>query len=201
MFLTVLVSVTSGGHGGALLSLDISKAFDTLSHTFLDSTLAFFNFGENYRRWVRILATNRTACIILNENKLSRTFNLERGNAQGDTISPFLFIICYQILLFKLEYDLQIIGLIDETPIPDTLPRISAQVPIQTGRVFAYADDGNILISMDLTSLRRIKEILSQFGAISGLKCNVDKTCLMQIDSDLPIPQEIVDLLVLVLVV
>ena len=174
--------------------MDISKAFDTLSHTFLDSTLAFFNFGENYRRWVRILATNRTACIILNENKLSRTFNLERGNAQGDTISPFLFIICYQILLFKLEYDLQIIGLIDETPIPDTLPRINAQVPIQTGRVFAYADDGNILISMDLTSLRRIKEILSQFGAISGLKCNVDKTCLMQIGSDLPIPQEIVDL-------
>ena len=88
---------------GALLSLDISKAFDTLSHSFLDSALVFFNFGENYRRWIRLLATNRTTCIILSDSKMSRHFNLERGNAQGDTISPFLFIICYQILLFKLE--------------------------------------------------------------------------------------------------
>ena len=179
---------------GALLSLDISKAFDTLSHRFLDSALVFFNFGENYRRWIRLLATNRTACIILSESKLSRSFNLERGNAQGDTISPFLFIICYQILLFKLEYDLQILGLIEEDRIPDTLPGVPAQVPIQTCRVFAYADDGNILVRMDVGSLRRIKEILNEFGIISGLVCNVEKTCLMQIGSNLPISQEITDL-------
>ena len=179
---------------GALLSLDISKAFDTLSHSFLDSTLIFFNFGVNFRRWIKILATNRTACVILNEDKLSRKFNLERGNAQGDTISPFLFIICYQILLFKLEYDLQIIGLIDEPPTPATLPRIPAQVPKQTCRIFAYADDGNILIRMDLASLSRIKVILQNFGLISGLVCNVEKTCLMQIGSDEQISQEISEL-------
>ena len=179
---------------GAILSLDISKAFDTLSHTFLDSTLAFFNFGENYRRWIRILATNRTACVILNESKLSRIFSLERGNAQGDTISPFLFIICYQILLFKLEFDLQILGITDENALLDPLLPNPAQVPIQNYRVYAYADDGNILVSMDLASLSRIKAILNEFGTISGLVCNVDKTCLMQIGSDLPIPQEILDL-------
>ena len=62
---------------GALLSLDISKAFDTLSHTFLNSVLVFFNFGENFRRWIRILATNRTACIILNENKKPKKLQFE----------------------------------------------------------------------------------------------------------------------------
>ena len=179
---------------GALLSLDISKAFDTLSHSFLDSALVFFNFGENYRRWIRLLATNRTACIILSDSKMSHHFNLERGNAQGDTISPFLFIICYQILLFKLEYDLQIIGLIEEDPIPETLPRVPAQVPVQTCRVFAYADDGTILVRMDVESLSRIKDILNDFGLLSGIVGNVEKTCLMQIGSNLPIPQGIRDL-------
>ena len=179
---------------GALLSLDISKAFDTLSHTFLNSVLVFFNFGENFRRWIRILATNRTACIILNENKNSRIFKLERGNAQGDTLSPFLFILCYQILLFKIEYDLQIIGLIEEQAIPETLTPIPAQVCKKNSRVFAYADDGNILVAMDLLSLTRIKEILSDFGQISGLVCNVEKTGLMQLGSNEPIAQDIVDL-------
>ena len=179
---------------GALLSLDISKAFDTLSHTFLNSVLVFFNFGENFRKWIRILATNRTACIILNDSKLSRNFKLERGNAQGDTISPFLFILCYQILLFKLEYDLQIIGLIEEPPLPDHLQPIPAQVPRNTCRVYAYADDGNILVRMDLSSLSRIKEILTNFGNISGLICNVEKTCLMQIGSQQPIEREIIEL-------
>ena len=90
---------------GALLSLDISKAFDSLSHSFLNSVLLFFYFGENFIRWITLLAINHTACIILNENNTSRSFMLERGNAQGDPISPFLFILCHQILLFKLEYD------------------------------------------------------------------------------------------------
>ena len=179
---------------GALLSLDISKAFDTLSHTFLNSVLVYYNFGENFRRWIRILATNRIACVILNESENSRIFKLERGNAQGDTISPFLFILCYQILLFKIEYDLQIIGLIDEPEIPETLAPTPAQVPIKNSRIYAYADDGNILVRLDLNCLSRIKEILTEFGLISGLICNVEKTGLMQIGSNDPIPQDIIDL-------
>ena len=153
---------------GALLSLDISKAFDSLSHSFLNSVLLFFNFGENFIRWITLLATNRTACIILNENDTSRSFMLERGNAQGDTISPFLFILCYQILLFKLEYDLQIIGIIEEPALPAHLTPVPAQVSIQRGRVYAYADDGNIIVQMDLRSLSRIKRILADFGSIRG---------------------------------
>ena len=174
--------------------MDISKAFDTLSHTFLNSVLEFFNFGDNFRRWISVIATNRTACIILNESKLSRNFKLERGNAQGDTISPFLLILCYQILLFKLEYDLQIIGLIEEPALPADLPPIPDQVPRNMCRVYASADDGTNIIRMDLISLGRIKEILTNFGNISGLVCNVEKTCLMQIGSDLPIEREITEL-------
>ena len=83
---------------------------------------------------------------------------LERGNAQGDTISPFVFILCYQILLFKLEYDLQIIGIIEEPALPAHLTPVPAQVSIQQGRVYAYADDGNIIVQMDLRSLSRIKK-------------------------------------------
>jgi hypothetical protein len=47
---------------------------------------------------------------------------------------------------------------------------------------------------MEVGSLTRVKHILEEFGDISGLECNVEKTILMQIGSDLPIEQEIKDL-------
>jgi len=95
---------------GAVISLDIKKAFDSLSHQFLQGVYDFFNFGPVLKKWITLLSTKRKACIILEGGKFTEFFDLERGNAQGDTISPFLFNLGYQILLFKLELSFQIEG-------------------------------------------------------------------------------------------
>jgi hypothetical protein len=92
----------------ALLSLDIKKAFDSTSHRYLQNAFTFFNFGPNFIRWLNLIGTNRRACIILNNDVYSEIFDLERGNAQGDTASPYIFNIGFQILLFKLTLSLQI---------------------------------------------------------------------------------------------
>ena len=89
-----------------------------LSHPFIYQVLNFFGFGENFKKWVKLLCTNRKACITLEGGKVSRTFNLLRGNAQGDILSPFIFILCYQILIFKIQFDLQIIGFVS-SPVAD----------------------------------------------------------------------------------
>jgi hypothetical protein len=69
--------------------------------------------------WIKTICTGRMARIIIGPGKLSNLFNLERGNAQGDVISPFIFNICYQLLILKLELDLQITKL--DLPVPDPL--------------------------------------------------------------------------------
>ena len=56
------------------------------------------------------------ACIKLDNENKTKYFKLARGNAQGDIISPFLFLLGYQILLFKLNFDLQILGIADTLP-------------------------------------------------------------------------------------
>ncbi len=179
---------------GAILSLDIKKAFDTVSHQFLSKVLDFFNFGPYIKKWLKILGTNRQACIILEDDLCTDFFDLERGNAQGDTISPFLFNLCYQILLFKLQYDLQINSIAPEVTIPATLPPLPDTVSTHSPKVYGLADDATVLTTMEVGSLTRVKHILEEFGDISGLECNVEKTILMQIGSDLPIEQEIKDL-------
>ena len=130
----------------ALLSLDIKKAFDSIGHRFIDKVLDFFNFGPVMKKWLLLLCTNRKACIRLDNNETTSYFNLLRGNAQGDIVSPFLFLLGYQILLFKLQFDLQIIGTCD--PVAELSPLLpaSAQVSSMNSKALAMADDANILV-------------------------------------------------------
>ena len=146
------------GKKAAILSLDIKKAFDSIGHQYLSKVLDFFNFGPNIKKWLLLLCTNRTACIKLDNNERTGYFNLLRGNAQGDIISPFLFLLGYQILLFKLQFDLQIIGTCE--PAPDTLPAFipqGTQVSYMNSKTLAMADDTTCLVTRDLETLKRFK--------------------------------------------
>jgi hypothetical protein len=106
---------------GAVVAVDMAKAFDTLSHGYLEEVFKFFRMGPGIRRWLRILGTNRTACIILEDCSYSRNFRLGRGAAQGDNISPDCFNFGDQILIFKIELDPQISGVWQNFQIPPAL--------------------------------------------------------------------------------
>ena len=204
----VLISVIEGietcnrkNLKGAALSLDISKAFDSLSHSYLESVFTFYNFGPKLIKWIKMLSTKRTACILLEGNERTNFFDLERGNAQGDTISPFLFNLGYQILLFKLDLSLQIAGIIgssgptaneEDGEVQGDLG--DQQVHNQDPKAFAMADDCTLLLKFEAENLRQVMMVLRDFEIISGLGCNVDKTVLMQIGNKDPIPPEILEI-------
>jgi hypothetical protein len=179
---------------GALLSLDIKKAFDSTSHSYLQEAYRFFNFGPNFIRWLNLIGTNRKACVILDDGTYSDFFDLERGNAQGDTTSPYIFNIGFQILLIKLTFDLQIEGLFDFPVPPDNTPPLPRTVGTYTRKVSAYADDATMLVKLDYNSLLRIKTILEEFGNISGLVCNVEKTMLLVIGDNVEMDNRIKEL-------
>jgi hypothetical protein len=85
---------------GAVVAIDMAKAFDTLSHKFLTQVYKFFGFGPNIIKWLNLLGTNREAYIGLDNNINSRPFKLGRGRAQGDNTSPNTFNFADQILIF-----------------------------------------------------------------------------------------------------
>ncbi|MFN9942645.1 MAG: reverse transcriptase domain-containing protein, partial [bacterium] len=121
----------------------------------------------------------------------TKFFDLERGTAQGDTISPYIFNIGYQILLFKLNFDLQIEGFLEPPELPPDINLPASLSPeetvsIMTRKAFAFADDANVFSNLDRNSLLRVKTILENFGRLSGLECNVEKTTVMCINSDVP---------------
>jgi hypothetical protein len=42
---------------GAIVSIDMSKAFDSVSHSYLTKVYEFYNFGDRIRRWLSAIGT------------------------------------------------------------------------------------------------------------------------------------------------
>lgn len=93
-----------------LLSIDYSKAFDTLSTKAIMDALELYGFGAYFLNWIKILLSNRTCCI-RNGGYISQEFNMERGVRQGCPISPILFILTSELFAASVRADANIKGL------------------------------------------------------------------------------------------
>ena len=76
---------------GVLVSIDQSKAFDCVGHSFKEKVYNFLGFGERIKRWLKSIGTGRSACVSLENGGQTNYFDLEKGHAQGDSPSPLLY--------------------------------------------------------------------------------------------------------------
>ncbi len=72
---------------------------------------------------------------------------------------------------------------------------VDKELPHTNRKTPAFADDTSGALKRDVENLQRVKKVLIDFGTISGLETNVEKTSLMPIGClDEPIEQGIIDL-------
>jgi hypothetical protein len=183
----------ANGVNGALVAVDMAKAFDTLAHGFLREVFKFFNIGPQMIRWLTLLGENRSACIILDDGSYSRNFKLDRGRAQGDNISPNTFNFGEQILILKIELDPNITGVWKSFQIPpyvtsNTNPFFMHECRGETTKNESLADDNTTLMELTEKNLFTLRESLEKFGDISGLRCNYDKTLVIPIGTNTVVP-------------
>ena len=169
---------------GVLVSIDQSKAFDSVSHEFMTKVYDFFGFGEKIKSWLKSIGTGRNACIILGQNTYSSCFDLGKGHAQGDSPSPLLYNFAAQILLFKIELAPDIKSIRPHKLLPGP---IKPDTPFEnksnreTDKSDCFADDNTVGTLFEYSCLKKLKEILEQFKILSGLKTNFEKTALMRV--------------------
>ena len=145
---------------GLLLSIDFEKAFDTVSWKFINKILDYFNFGVSIRKWINIFQNGAESCILQN-GFMSELFYLKRGCRQGGPISPYIFILCAEVLGQMIRNNESIRGII---------------INNKEYKISQYADDTQLLLDASEESLRQTLRILEKYYKMSGLKINVDKT-------------------------
>ena len=145
---------------GLLVSIDFEKAFDSVNWDYMHMVLKKFGFGDDICRWISTFYNDIRSSVIVN-GKASTFFDINRGCRQGDPISPYLFILCAEILAHRVRTENQIIGI----DIAETETKISQ-----------FADDTTFMLKGDRKSYETLFNILEKFYHLSGLKLNYDKT-------------------------
>ena len=152
---------------GLLLNIDFEKAFDSLDWGFMHKVLEAFGFGRGFRKWVSTFYKNIKSTVVVNGN-MSQWFSIERGCRQGDPISPYLFILCVEILAIMVRENEDIRGI--------TINNIEHKLS-------QYADDTEFILEGDRRSFETCIEIIDQFGRKSGLFMNNNKTSIIWLGS------------------
>ena len=145
---------------GLLLLVDFEKAFDSLSWNFINNVMNYFGFGQSIIRWIHVLYKNAMLAVTQGGN-MSSFFNIGRGCRQGDPLSPYLFILCSEILAIKIRNNMNIKGI---------------KINNIEFKLSQYADDTSAILDGSDSSLNEALNELSWFANISGLKVNFDKT-------------------------
>ena len=87
---------------GILVGIDFTKAFDTISKTFIQDSLKLYGFGNDFNRWIESILHQTDSCIN-HYGWISEPFKIERGIRQGCPLSPLLFILAVELLAIKIR--------------------------------------------------------------------------------------------------
>jgi exonuclease III len=152
---------------GILLQIDFEKAFDSIEWEFLIQALKRFNFGDSFIKWVNVIYTNISSCII-NNGTTTPYFKLSRSVRQGDPLSGYLFIIALELLAQKIRESQDVQGI---------------RLGSKEIRITQYVDDLTVFVE-NINSANQVFTILKKFHKAAGLKINMDKTEAMWLGRD-----------------
>ena len=80
------------GNISAVVLLDLSAAFDIVSHSLLLEKLKVYGFNENSIKWIKNYLNNRYQKVYI-DGAYSELLNVEDGVPQGSILGPLLYII------------------------------------------------------------------------------------------------------------
>lgn len=146
-----------------IASLDISKAFDSVSHGTILGTLRSYGFPEGFVAYMDNIYSNSTT-VLMAEDWGSGDIHPKRGVKQGDPLSPVIFNLIINRLLEKLP---------DEVGVSVGSTNINA---------IAFADD-IVLLASTPKGLQLLLDLTHEFFNSCGMMVNRSKCFTVSIEA------------------
>jgi hypothetical protein len=163
----VINKVNDDNEEGLIFFADYKKAFDSLDHNFMFKCLRYFNFGESLVQWIQLFYRDAKGSII-NNGHMSDFFGVKRGVRQGCPLSPYLFILCVELLSHSIENNPNIIGI--------TIKNIHFKQTL-------FADDASFFVNGTRNSFENLIDTIDKFSLVSGLCLNESKCTVFKLGS------------------
>ncbi|KAF7803052.1 reverse transcriptase [Senna tora] len=154
-------------NGWLILKIDLHKAFDTISWSFINSMLSRFNFPSAFINLISSCISSVDYTLLFN-GKLSNNFSPKRGIRQGDPLSPYIFILAMEYLNHQI---LEAISQNQWSPFSFRNSNIKFSH-------FFFADDILLFSKATVANSLIIKDILTDFSNVSSLDINFSKSKL-----------------------
>ena len=147
-------------HGVILITFDMKKAFDSLSHECLLNTLSDGGLPRNFILWTKSFLQSRKQKVILNGVLSSNTVSVTSGVPQGSVLAPYLFACHMGSLKPKLP-DTCMIKYADDVTL---LCSFSSKDPVQTmiktelQNMMTWCDSHGLCLNNDKTKVLVFKK-------------------------------------------
>jgi hypothetical protein len=149
------------------LKLDMSKAYDRVEWSFLEAIMRRLGFAEEWIHLIMMCIKSVSYSVLINGEQCG-FFTASRGIRQGDSLSPYLFLLCAEglsFLLRKAEAEGKITGV-----------AASRSGPKLTHLFFA--DDSLLFCQANMSHCETVVNILQQYEEASGQQLNKAKTSI-----------------------
>lgn len=148
------------------MMIDISKAFDSVQWPFLLNTLKALGLPEKFINWISLCVTTASFSVQVN-GELAGYFQSKRGLRQGCFLSPYLFVICMNVLSKMLD-EAASKGLIGFHPKCKNIDLTHLY----------FADDLMVFAEGTQRSVEGVLKVFEEFDKMFGLKISLEKSTL-----------------------
>lgn len=160
---------TSGAKKRCFMAVktDISKAYDKIEWDFVRKVMESLGFHQKWIEWIMQCISTVTYSFLLNGSAQGQV-KQQRGIRQGDSLSPYIFILCSEILL----------GLCNKAQMEGTLHGIIVAKGSPRINHLLFADDTMFFYRSDPQICRELMIILQRYETASGQKINPQKSVI-----------------------
>lgn len=152
-----------------VMKIDVSKAFDSVQWSFVIQSLEAIGVPLCFIHWVKLCITTPSFSVQVN-GELGGYFHSSRGLRQGCSLSPYLFVLCMNVLSHNID-----------KAVREKKFKYHPRCQALSLTHLCFADDLMIFVEGSKESIEGALSVFEEFTKWSGLSISIEKSTLYMV--------------------